>query len=99
MKGALANVGKNYWTFERGAAASYLSSKYGFELTAFTGFDFNTENGTTNYQTGDQFYLDGTLAQHLPLLAESSAPARTDFSISKSVATVAAARSWVASKA
>jgi hypothetical protein len=55
-KGALANVGKNYWTFEPGAAASYLSSKYGFELTAFTGFDFNTENGTTNYQTGDQFY-------------------------------------------
>ncbi|MGA9912569.1 MAG: transporter [Paraburkholderia sp.] len=67
-KGALANIGKNYWTFEPGAAASYLSSKYGFELTAFTGFDFNTENGTTNYQTGDQFYLDGTLAQHLPLL-------------------------------
>ena len=66
-KGALANVGTNYWTFEPGAAASYLSSKYGFELTAFTGFDFNTENGTTNYQTGDQFYLDGTVAQHLPL--------------------------------
>ena len=57
-KGALANVGKNYWTFEPGAAASYLSSKYGFELTAFAGFDFNTENGTTNYQTGDQFHLD-----------------------------------------
>jgi len=66
-KGALANVGKNYWTFEPAAAASYLSSKYGFELTAFTGFDFNTENGTTNYQTGDQFYLDGTVAEHLPL--------------------------------
>ncbi len=65
--GALANIGKNYWTFEPGAAASYLSNKYGVELTAFTGFDFNTENGTTNYQTGDQFYLDGTIAQHLPL--------------------------------
>lgn len=66
-RGALANIGKNYWTFEPGAAVSYLSSKYGFEFTAFTGFDFNTENGTTNYQTGDQFYLDGTIAQHLPL--------------------------------
>ena len=66
-KGALANIGTNYWTFEPSAAASYLSSKYGFELTAFTGFDFNTKNDTTNYQTGDQFYLDGTLAQHLPL--------------------------------
>ena len=67
QKGALANVGTNYWTFEPSAAASYLSSKYGFELTAFTGFDFNTKNGTTHYQTGDQFYLDGTVAQHLPL--------------------------------
>jgi hypothetical protein len=67
-KGALANIGKNYWTFEPGGAVSYLSSQYGFEVTAFTGFDFNTENGTTAYQTGDQFYLDGTVAQHLPLL-------------------------------
>ncbi|MGH7933328.1 MAG: SphA family protein [Candidatus Binataceae bacterium] len=66
-RGALANIGKSYWTFEPGAAVGYLSSKYGFEFTAFTGFDFNTENGTTNYQTGDQFYLDGTIAQHLPL--------------------------------
>ncbi|HKV54517.1 MAG TPA: transporter, partial [Candidatus Binataceae bacterium] len=69
-RGALANIGKNYWTFEPGAAASYLSSKYGFEVTAFTGFDFNTENGATKYHTGDQFFLDGTIAQHLPLFGE-----------------------------
>ena len=68
QRGALANIGKNYWTFEPGGAVSYLSSRYGFELTGFTGFDFNTENGATHYQTGDQFYLDGTIAQHLPLL-------------------------------
>jgi hypothetical protein len=67
-RGALANIGKNYWTVEPGGAVSYISSKYGFELTAFTGFDFNTENGAIDYQTGDQFYLDGTIAQHLPLL-------------------------------
>lgn len=66
-KGALANIGKNYWTFEPSAAVSYLSSNYGFEVTAFTGLDFNTENSATNYQTGDEFYLDGTIAQHLPL--------------------------------
>jgi len=67
-KGALANIGKNYWTFEPGAAVSYLSSKYGFEATIFTAFDFDTENGATDYQSGDQFHLDGTVAQHLPLL-------------------------------
>ena len=66
-KGDLANIGRNYWTFEPKAAVSYLSSKIGLEVTAFAGFDFNTENGTTDYQTGDQFHLDGTIAQHLPL--------------------------------
>ncbi len=67
-KGALANVGKNYWTFEPGAAISFLSTKFGSEATLFTGFDFNTENGATHYQSGDEFHLDGTIAQHLPLL-------------------------------
>lgn len=67
-KGALANIGKNYWTFEPAAAVSFLSSTYGLEATLFTGFDFNTENGATDYQSGDQFHLDGTVAQHLPLL-------------------------------
>jgi hypothetical protein len=66
-KGALANIGRNYWTFEPSAAVSYLSSKIGLEVTAFVGFDFNTKNGTTDYQTGDQFHLDGAIAEHLPL--------------------------------
>lgn len=66
--GALANVGKNFWTFEPVLAASYISSKIGTEVTGFAGFDFNTENGATDYQTGDQFHLDITAAQHLPLL-------------------------------
>jgi hypothetical protein len=63
----LANIGRNYWTFEPGAAVSYLSSKIGLEATAFGGFDFNSKNETTQYQTGDQFHLDATLAEHLPL--------------------------------
>jgi hypothetical protein len=66
-QGDLANIGRNYWTFEPSAAVSFLSSKIGLEVTAFAGFDFNTRNDTTEYQTGDQFHLDGTIAQHLPL--------------------------------
>jgi len=66
-QGDLANIGRNYWTFEPSAAVSYLSSTIGLEVTAFAGFDFNTENNTTDYQTGDQFHLDGSIAQHLPL--------------------------------
>jgi hypothetical protein len=67
-KGDLANVGKNYWTFEPAVSFSYISSKRGLELSAFSGVDFNTENQKTDYRTGTQFHLDFTVAQHLPLL-------------------------------
>jgi hypothetical protein len=66
-KGELANVGKNYWTFEPAISLSYISSKIGLELSAFAGADFNTENHKTDYQTGTQFHLDLTAAEHLPL--------------------------------
>lgn len=66
--GHLANVGKNYWTFEPGASVSWLSSKIGLEVSAFAGVDFNTRNEDTDYQTGTQFHLDVTVAEHLPLL-------------------------------
>jgi hypothetical protein len=65
--GKLANVGKNYWTFEPMISLSYISSKIGLELSAFAGMDFNTENHKTDYQTGTQFHLDLTVAEHLPL--------------------------------
>jgi hypothetical protein len=66
-EGRLANVGKNYWTFEPGLNVSWLSSKIGTEVSLFAGFDFNTTNYKTDYQSGDVFHLDATVAQHLPL--------------------------------
>lgn len=46
----------------------YFGQKNGFEASVFTGFDSNTENEDTDYLSGTQFHVDGTLAQHLPLL-------------------------------
>ncbi|MFN0067776.1 MAG: transporter, partial [Limisphaerales bacterium] len=66
--GRLANVGKNYWTFEPGVMASWVSSRIGTEVSLYTGVDFNTENGDTDYQSGTSLHLDATIAQHLPLL-------------------------------
>lgn len=63
----LANVGKNYWTFEPTMSASWFSSKMGLEATAFAGLDFSTRNDKTDYQSGDVFHLDATVAEHLPL--------------------------------
>ena len=67
-KGELANLGKNYWTFEPGAYVSWLSSKIGTEVTTFVGYDVSTKNNDTDYQSGDVFHIDTTVAQHLPLL-------------------------------
>jgi len=67
-RGALANVGKNCWTFEPGLSVSWLSSQIGTEVSLFAGGDFSTENDQTHYQSGDVFHLDATVAQHLPLL-------------------------------
>jgi hypothetical protein len=66
--GQIANVGKNYWTFEPTFAVSFLSSKIGLEASGYFGVDLNTRNKTTDYLTGEQFHADGTLAQHFPLL-------------------------------
>jgi hypothetical protein len=70
-KGALANIGKNYWTVEPGLNASWLSTKIGTEVSLFAGFDVSTKDGQTDYQSGDVFHLDATLAQHFPLLGGS----------------------------
>lgn len=67
-KGALANLGKNYWTFEPGLNVSWLSGKIGTEVSLFAGYDFSTKNDKTDYQSGDVIHLDATVAQHLPLL-------------------------------
>ncbi|MGA9721958.1 MAG: transporter [Candidatus Binatus sp.] len=72
-RGAAANIGRNYWTFEPSAATDYFlavpnTEAYSVDFTASVGFDFNTKNGATRYRTGDQFHLDGTLAGYGPLL-------------------------------
>lgn len=66
-KNQLANAGLNYWTFTPMVAFSWLSSKIGTEFSLFTGVDFNTENTDVDYQSGNIFHVDSTLAQHLPL--------------------------------
>ena len=65
--GRLANLGKNYWTFEPILGLMYLGKQNGREASVFLGADFNTENPDTNYHTGTQLHVDGTLAQHVPI--------------------------------
>ncbi len=63
----LANPGLGYWTITPTVYGSWLSSKIGTEFTIFSGVDFNTKNDSADYQSGNIFHVDATLAQHLPL--------------------------------
>lgn len=66
--GRLSNTGKNFWTVEPILGLMYFGQKNGRELSVFTGFDFNSQNDATQYKTGTEFHIDGTLAQHFPAL-------------------------------
>jgi hypothetical protein len=75
QSGNAGNIGRNYWTFEPSGAVSYLrypteKSKNAYEFTTAVGFDFNTKNNTTHYQSGDQFHLDGTVAMYRPMFGK-----------------------------
>ena len=63
----LANTGKNFWTFEPTVDLMFLGKENGIEGSLFFGVDFNTENPDTDYKSGLQMHLNGTLAQHFPL--------------------------------
>ena len=65
--GRLANTGKNFWTVEPTLGLMYFGQQNGIEASVFFGADFNTENPDTDYHSGTQLHVDGTLAQHLPL--------------------------------
>jgi len=65
--GSLANVGRNYWTFDPTIQASYNNAKTGFNAAIFTGVTLNTENQDTDYQSGSAFHIDASVQQLLPL--------------------------------
>jgi len=66
-KNEMANPGLGYWTFEPGVSFGWLSSKFGTEVSVFSGMDFNTKNTYSDYQSGDIVHVDATVAQHLSL--------------------------------
>lgn len=53
----MANVGRNYWTFEPVFAVTWLSPK-GIDVSAKLMYDFNLENEDTDYQSGEEFHAD-----------------------------------------
>jgi hypothetical protein len=60
----VVNLGRNYWAFDTGLAFTWLDPQRGHEISASTGFLFNTTNTATSYHTGSEFHLDFLLAQY-----------------------------------
>lgn len=65
--GVLANVGRNYWTFDPAFQVSYNNAKTGFNAALFSGITFNTENDDTDYRSGSAFHVDASVQQILPV--------------------------------
>jgi hypothetical protein len=61
----IVNLGLNRWSFETLAGLTWLDSDRGHEISFNVGFISNTENSETEYQSGDEFHLDYTVAQYL----------------------------------
>ncbi|MGJ0492346.1 SphA family protein [Methylobacter sp.] len=60
----IVNLGRNYWSFYTIAGLTWLHPTRGHEISFNVGFMSNTENDTTQYQSGDEFHMDYTVAQH-----------------------------------
>jgi len=58
----LANIGRNYVTFEPVLAVSYLP-KSGFDLSAKIMYDLNTRNPDTKYLSGQELHVDFALGK------------------------------------
>lgn len=60
--GDLANIGRNYWTFEPVFAATYAQPGGGWEASVKLMYDFNTTNKDTDYRSGQSFHTDAAVA-------------------------------------
>ncbi|RKY09454.1 MAG: hypothetical protein DRP56_02605 [Planctomycetota bacterium] len=62
---SLANTGLNYWTFDTDFSMTYLNEKTGQDYSVNLGYNYNTENSDTNYQTGQEIHIDFMVNQFL----------------------------------
>lgn len=63
--GDAVNVGRNYWSFDTVAAATWFNPETGTEISITPGLMVNTENDATDYRTGAEFHVDLVVNQFL----------------------------------
>ena len=65
--GSLANLGRNYWTFDPTIGVSYSGAESGLNAALHTGFAINTENNDTRYKSGTVWHTELSVQQLLPV--------------------------------
>lgn len=55
------NFGRNYYALNSALALAYRKGTEGIEFNIRSGFIWNAENPDTNYRTGNEAYVDGSL--------------------------------------
>ena len=61
----LSNIGLGHGAIDAGGGYTYFNPQTGHEFSAVTGFTYNFENPTTNYQSGIDWHLDWGASQFL----------------------------------
>jgi hypothetical protein len=60
---ALSNLSFHRWAVDVSQAGTYLNTQTGLEASLVAGFTFNGENHATDYRTGTEFHLEGSLTK------------------------------------
>lgn len=61
----LSNIGLGHGAIDAGGGYTYFNPQTGHEFSAVTGFTYNFNNPTTNYQSGVDWHLDWGASQFL----------------------------------
>jgi hypothetical protein len=63
--GDLANLAFNRWANDMSAAVTWHDDKSGWDLSAKSGYTLNGENPATDYRTGTEWHLEGSVQKAL----------------------------------
>jgi hypothetical protein len=64
-KGEVANVSKNRLAADLYTTVTWAEPNTGIDITGIGGFTFSAENGATQYRTGNEFHLEGSISKKL----------------------------------
>lgn len=64
-RGELSNIALHRWLGDFSAGLTYLDPTFGLDVSAVAGFIVNGANPATNYRSGNEFHVDGSVSKNL----------------------------------